>query len=263
MSVSRYLKRLDASIDDKMKVVQLIPDDAEYVLDVGCASGHVTGAMANMRPDTHFHGIDVSLPYVGMAHNQVVQENVSFSRNWLSDLHDYGTKYDCITFMSVAHEVYSYGEGITSVLKLLCDAYELLNPGGVIIVRDMLRPDNKSEMDDRLELFGKLDSMRDLDPLLVEYDERWGLHTRGIKAFNDLLLHLLYRDNWHNEIRENYMFWTAEDYAKFAKHILGMEIVAYDCYLLDYVRERWRKEFWLNQMQMSNLYSTGVVAFQK
>lgn len=263
MSVQRYLKRMDESIDDKMKVVKVIPKDAEYVLDVGCASGHVTGAMANIRPDTHFHGIDIELPLVGMAHNQVVQENVSFSNNWLSDLHKYKTKYDAITFMSSLHEFYSYGEGVTSVVKALCDAYELLQPDGVLIIRDMIRPNNKSDMGDRLQLYDKLDSQPAVAPYLVDYDNKWDLHHSGMLSLNDFLLHMLYQDNWSNEIREKYMFWTAEQYGQFGKHVLGMDVRAFDCYLLDYVAERWKKELWLNQMEMSDLYSTGVVALRK
>lgn len=266
MSVKRYLDRMDASIEDKMKVVQLIPDDAEYVLDVGCASGHVTSHMANMRPDTYFQGIDVQLPFIGMARGEVDGNrlgNVGFSQNWLSDLHDYKTKYDAITFMSSLHEIYSYGKGLTSVLKALCDAYELLQPDGILIIRDMLRPDNKSDMGDRLELFGKLDSQKHIASYLADYDQKRDLHSGGIKRFNDFMLHLLYQENWANEVREDYMFWTADDYGKFGKHVLGMDVEAFDCYLLDYVAERWRKELWLNQMEMSNLYSTGVVALRK
>lgn len=262
LSVQRYLKRMDASLDDKMKVVQLIPKDAEYVLDVGCASGHVTGAMASTMPGTHFHGIDVNLQFVGMA-QKVVQDNASFSHNWLSDLHEYGTKYDAITFMSSLHEFYSYGKGVTSVIKALCDAYELLQPDGVLIIRDMLRPDNKSDMGDRIQLFNKIESQEHVASFIADYDQKRDIHSGGIKKLNDLMLHLLYQDNWHNEVREDYMFWTADDYAKFGKHVLGMDVEMFDCYLLDYVKDRWRRELWLNEMEMSNLYSTGVVALRK
>ena len=37
-----------------------------------------------------------------------------------------------VVFCSVLHEFYTYGEGISSVLKALADAHELLRPGGVI-----------------------------------------------------------------------------------------------------------------------------------
>lgn len=261
MSVNRYLKRMDASMDDKMKVLQFIPDDAQYVLDVGCASGHVTRGMANLRPSTYFHGVEVSLPFVGMANAENDASNVGFSRNWLSDLHSYGTQYDAITFMSVLHEFYSYGEGVTSVVKALCDAYELLNYGGVLIIRDMLRPDNKSNMGDRIQLVNKLDGIPNVKSWLSDYDLKMDLHT-GIQGLNDFLLHMLYTDNWANEIRERYMFWSAQDYVNFAQY-LNLDVEAVDCYLLDYVSDRWKKELWLNQMELSNLYSTGIVVLRK
>ena len=263
MSVQRYLKRLDGSLDDKAAVVQFIPRDAEYVLDVGCASGHVTGAMAAIREDVHFHGIDVELPFVGMAQNQAIRENTSFSHNWLSDLQKYNTKYDAITFMSVLHEFYSYGKGITSVVKALCDAYELLNPEGVIIIRDMMRPNTQMDTHTATSILGKIEGQIKVADKVHDYNSRWGF-IDGIRSVNDCMLHLLYQDNWHNEIREKYMFWTAEEYINFGTKTLGMELVEGSAvYLLDYVRERWRKELWLNQMELDSLYSTGVVALRK
>ena len=266
MSVARYLKRMDDSIEDKMRVINAIPKDAEYVLDVGCAAGHVTAHMANLRPQTYFHGIDVELPFVGMANAErdtLKTNNVGFSHNWLSDLHEYRTRYDAITFMSVMHEIYSYGKGVTSVVKALCDAYELLNPDGVIIIRDMLRPEmGLGDPDTRMRLYDKLNSQPEIAGLMQQYDSVWDIH-RGMPALNDFLLHYLYADNWANEIRENYMFWSAQDYIGIGRVVLQMEPVLLDCYLLEYVENRWRKELWLNQMEISDLYSTGVVVLRK
>lgn len=263
MSVSRYLKRMDESVDDKLKVLQLLPDDAEYVLDVGCAAGAVTAHMANLRQGIHFHGIDVELPFVGMAQNHNSVGNLSFSHNWLSDLHQYDTKYDAITFMSVLHEFYSYGKGLTSVVKALCDAHELLKPGGRIIIRDMLRPKNDTNLMESMDIFDKLSKLTNVNDCLWEYQQRYGDISHSINRINDFMLHLLYRDNWEHELREDYMFWTVDDYNKFLHHVLGLEYVHSESYLLDYTKERWRKELWMNNIQMDNLYSTGLVAFEK
>lgn len=267
MSVQRYLERMDASIEDKMRVINAIPKDAEYVLDVGCANGHVTTHMANLRPQTYFHGIDVELPFVGMAQANKIQEgigNVGFSHNWLSDLHDYRTRYDVITMLSVNHEVYSYGKGITSVVKLLCDAHELLNDGGLIIIRDALRPrrDDMS-MEERMNLHDKLSSISTIEQWLTAYQAERGMTYLSAAKLNDFLLHMLYTDNWDHEMQEDYMFWSAQDYIGFAQIVLNMEPLLADCYLLDYVKERWKRDLWLNDMELSNLYSTGIVVLRK
>jgi SAM-dependent methyltransferase len=253
---------MDASIDDKLRVLNVIPHEAEYILDVGCASGHVTAEMARQRPRSHFHGIDVELPFVGMAQSQPSKPaNVSYSHNWLSDLHQYKTRYDVIMFMSVLHEFYSYGKGITSVVKALCDAYELLNPGGMLIIRDMLRPDNVSNIPDRMTLTEKIASVVDVRTW-YDYDEHYIVSAGNIMKVNDLLLHLLYQDNWDNEVEETYMFWTVKDYIKFCQQ-LQLDPIAQECYRLEYVEERWKKELWLNQMEIQMMYTTGIIAFQK
>jgi hypothetical protein len=177
-------------------------------------------------------------------------------------LHDYGTKYDAITFMGVLHEVYS-AHGLSSVVKLLCDAHELLNYGGALIIRDMIRPHNSSNMAERMALYNKLESNPNVYPWLTDYQSQREMVYMNIESINDFLLHMLYTDNWANEIQERYMFWTAEEYMDFGR-MLGMELVdSSQCYLLDYVKEQWRRELWLNDMEMSSLYSTGVVALRK
>lgn len=50
-------------------------------------------------------------------------------------------RYDVVTFMSVLHEFYTYGEGTSSVVKALSDAHEILKNNGRIILRDMILPE--------------------------------------------------------------------------------------------------------------------------
>ena len=47
-------------------------------------------------------------------------------------------RFDAVLFSSVLHEFFAYGEGVSSVLKALADAHELLRPSGVIVIRDMI-----------------------------------------------------------------------------------------------------------------------------
>jgi hypothetical protein len=145
----------------------------------------------------------------------------------------------------------------------LCDAHELLNYGGALIIRDMIRPHNSSNMAERMALYNKLESNPNVYPWLTDYQSQREMVYMNIESINDFLLHMLYTDNWANEIQERYMFWTAEEYMDFGR-MLGMELVdSSQCYLLDYVKEQWRRELWLNDMEMSSLYSTGVVALRK
>lgn len=256
---------MDASMEDKLRVLHFIPEDAELVLDVGCASGHITKQLAANRRNTHFHGIDVNLPFIGMAQQASAAvpntPNSSFSHNWLSDLHQYDTKYDAITFMSVLHEFYSSGQGITSVIKALCDAHELLKPGGVLIIRDMLR--GAKAVDDVQAIADKIRKVPQSEIYIKDYEEKQQPFDLNSTTLNDFLLHLLYIDNWENEVKERYMFWGVREYLQFGNVALGMEMVGFDAYLLGYVKEQWKRLAWLNEMEMSRLYSTGMVALRK
>lgn len=268
MSFQRYLKRMDGSIEDKIQVVQLIPENAEYILDVGCAAGGVTAQLAMQLPDSHFHGIDVSLPFIGMAQtNKNLQDNVSFSHNWLSDLHQYGTKYDCIMFMSVLHEIFSYGQGSSSIVKVLADAYELLKPGGRIIIRDMLRETNQTTGNELMGLIHLRDKLLSLDKYreyVIEYEQvRQEQVSNNVALANDFLLHTLYLDNWQNEIKEFYTCWDIRAYGKYLGDILNMELVSGHTYLLDYVKGVWKKELWLNDEEIHPFISTGVVCAER
>jgi SAM-dependent methyltransferase len=267
MSVQRYLKRMDASIDDKLKVVEYIPEDADYVLDVGCAAGGVTRRIAQaVAPDNiHVHGIDINLPFVGMAQQTSAAApntpNVSFSHNWLSDLLKYDTKYDAVLFMSVLHEFYSSG-GTTAVVKALSDAHDLLKPGGRIIIRDMIRPDNALHysLDVGRDRFNIMQKWSDLSGLIASFELQRGGINQDVTKMNELLLHLLYSDNWSAEMKETYLFWSHKDYAAFLGTVLGMHHIRSISYLTDYVRDKWERMGVENDVKY---YSNGIVVYER
>jgi 2-polyprenyl-3-methyl-5-hydroxy-6-metoxy-1,4-benzoquinol methylase len=141
-----YLRRLGGSIRDKLRVVEFIPKVERHVLDVGCADGMVTKAMALERPEMEFLGVDLSYSSIHNALRSELPENADFKRGYLRDLLMEPDRYDAVTFISVLHEFFSYGQGISSVVKALAEAHELLRPGGVVIIRDMIFHDYAHQM---------------------------------------------------------------------------------------------------------------------
>jgi len=54
-----YLARMAKPLREKMRVARYINAEARNVLDVGCADGSVTLALAALNPEKRFLGIDL------------------------------------------------------------------------------------------------------------------------------------------------------------------------------------------------------------
>ena len=64
---SRYLKRLTASLRQKIIIVRYIPKNTKLILDVGCADGAVTLEIARMFPKAKVLGIDLNRHFIQRA----------------------------------------------------------------------------------------------------------------------------------------------------------------------------------------------------
>src|SRR3989344_6290206 len=140
-NASGYLARMAKPLQEKLRVARYFPRDAKTVVDVGCADGTVTLALARLFPHIRFLGVDLDKGFIVRAQERAQKEgvsNVGFERIYLRDLLARPEKFDAVLFISVLHEFHTYGEGISSVLKALSDAHELLRIGGEIVIRDMI-----------------------------------------------------------------------------------------------------------------------------
>ncbi len=135
-----YLARMGASVCEKARIANYIPASASSILDVGCADGTITRILAEALPRTHFLGIDLDRSFIERAQveHRDLSDRLSFEAVYLRDLLVRRERYDAITFVSVLHEFFSYGQGKSSILKALADAHEILRPGGEIVIRDMI-----------------------------------------------------------------------------------------------------------------------------
>lgn len=260
-----YLERMAKPLQEKLRVTEFIPANASCILDVGCADGAVTITMAKLYPHIQFHGIDLDEDFLRQARETAAEEgvqNVQFECLYLRDLLVREQRYDSVTFISVLHEFYSYGEGISSVLKALADAEELLVSGGDIVIRDMIlfeytkrtnflthsivekiaaTPERAKQVEDFSKFFG---------PLQSTY------------AINHFLLKYMYTENWERECQEHYVPVTFEQYVR-CFELLGMELVLQDQHLISYLREKWVADFGLSQNEIDPLKSTGFLVARK
>ncbi len=252
-------------LGDKIRVAKYIPKHAKLVLDVGCANGAVTLALAEIFPKIKFLGIDLNEHFLNRASEEARAKklkNVRFEKIYLRDLLACSEKFDAVSFVSVLHEFFTYGEGISSVLKALADAHELLRPGGEIIVRDMILEEYaKHTAFGVADNLNKISRRKNLLKMKKDFEQRFG-KIKNIYRLNHFLLKYMYKENWTRESKENYVPVTFEEYENIFK-LLGMELQFKDSYLLPYLKTKWQKDFGLSDEEISPLKSTGLLVARK
>ncbi|MCH7598101.1 class I SAM-dependent methyltransferase [Patescibacteria group bacterium] len=261
---NRYLERLSAPLQEKMIIARYVPPKTRSILDVGCADGTVTMHLAQLFPEANVIGIDLNKNFVDRAEAKVREDgvkNIRFERIYLRDLLAREDRYEIITFVSVLHEFFSRGEGISSVVKAIADAHELLVPGGRIIIRDMAAPEYFKKMRTVDALHKKIVSKEKAVPYFESFQKKYG-PTDNLLALNHFLLKYPYMDNWEYEMEENYLGVTVEEYEQ-AFALLGMQTLHAKAYLIPFLREMWEREFGLSEKELDELVSTALLVGEK
>lgn len=134
---SEYAESLEAGAPDKARLFRpwIRPG---RILDVGTGPGGVAARIAIGRPESEVVGIDRSTEMLRVArerHGGLA--NLRFRPGLAAD--EAERPVSTVLFSSVLHEVFS-GRG--SVRRTLEVAFRNLRPGGRIIVRDFVRPEN-------------------------------------------------------------------------------------------------------------------------
>jgi SAM-dependent methyltransferase len=261
---STYLARLRAGLHDKLRVERYLPPQATRILDVGCADGALCLAMAPHRPETSFTGIDLEPTFIGRASAQAADlglGNARFEAAYLRQLLARPERFDAIIFASVLHEFYQYGEGLSSIIKALADAHELLRPGGAIIVRDMIPAAYMTTATLRCPSIREAIARSPHAAALLDFERVWGPATTQ-RALMHLLLKYPWQDNWARELPEHYVPVTLEEYTQMFA-LLGLTVQTEETYCLPYWRERWARECGLSDDDIAVLRSTALLVAEK
>jgi SAM-dependent methyltransferase len=257
-----YLERMAKPLEEKLKIAWYIPAGAKYVLDVGCADGTVTAAMAKYFNQVQFLGIDLNSEFIALARKQWGGiPNLNFEHVNLWELLNRPQRYNAVIFCSVLHELYSYGQGMTSVFKALANANELLIPRGRIIIRDMILDEITKKpgrgVEDMLEkvlLNSYHREIRDFVGWFGPFD--------SIYQLNHFLLKYMYAENWDREGPENYVPVTAQNYLTMFK-LFNMRVLKQRQYLIPYLKDKWERDFKLTTNELKKLKSTTILVAEK
>lgn len=256
-----YLERMSKPLQEKLKVAKYIPKGAKTVLDVGCADGTVTLALAEMFPDIDFVGIDLNKEFVDKANQKAKDiKNVKFENIYLREKLANPERFDAVLFCSVLHEFFSYGEGISTIVKALSDAHEILNENGVLIIRDMIFYNYEYSSD--LWLSQMKDKVQGKEgEALADFEKIFG-PVKNIASLNHFLLKYMYKDNWARESKENYVPVSFEKYDQIFS-LLGMTVLFQRSSTIPYLKEKWSNDFGFTLEELEGLRSTGIIAVKK
>jgi ubiquinone/menaquinone biosynthesis C-methylase UbiE len=261
-----YLERMDASLLEKLRIAIGIPKGALSGLDVGCANGTTTIALAKLFPHMEWVGVDIDEAFIEIAKRKAQEEGVTNVRFVCSRLHDLQwpvkEQFDVVIFCSVLHEFFSYGYGISSVTDAIGDAQKLLRVGGVVIIRDMLLDQYSTTATMLLPTFSKkIGGKAHLLPQLADFVRTYGEFDSHAK-WNHFALKYLYKDNWSRELGEDYTAVTIQQ-MKMALALHGFSVEYVSSSVLPFLDALWRKDFGLTDEEVRAFLSTTIMIGKK
>src|SRR6478736_7962343 len=120
------------------------------IVDEGCADGALLAEISRDYPDSDLFGIDLSAEFASRFQERQRAGEFGgayvhfFHRNLLDSLFE-AESIDTTICNSTLHELWSYGEGEKSVRVYLAEKFRQLRPGGRLIIRDVVGPDDANQ----------------------------------------------------------------------------------------------------------------------
>lgn len=143
----QYYERMATSLNDKLRMLDFLPpvteDYAPHVLDVGAGGGELTGALLDLG--YRVTAVDPDRESFRHLHRTYRDATVDFL--YAHEVGEYSERFDAVLASSVMHEVYSYRDplgvyGFQAIDQTLGAFHHVLNPGGVLVIRDGVKPDD-------------------------------------------------------------------------------------------------------------------------
>ncbi len=149
---TRYFERMAASLGDKMKIIENLPpvtaDYSPRVLDVGAGGGEFSHALEELGYTVT--ALDASDDAIMRMREKFPElTTVHMLANESEELGE--AIFDAVVCSSILHEVFSYGDtfrkkGDINSLRAALEAFtKILKPGGVLVIRDGVKPENWAE----------------------------------------------------------------------------------------------------------------------
>lgn len=249
---ARYLSSMDASMRQKVALTAAHLLSQGKVADMGMGSGTGSHALAALYPGLQVVGVDIDPHTVELARERYRLPNLGFAVGDIAERVFAPESLDGILDSSVLHHVTSFGGyRHENAARALERQVEQLRPGGVLVVRDFVAPDDAevwlelpaddgddSDLPERCstaQLFERFArefrslssrpgfSFRRVEaPGLEPARRRYAVSQRHAAEF---ILRKDYRADWVAEVKEEYTYFTQRRFeALFAA--LGLRLLA-------------------------------------
>ncbi|MDO7907462.1 class I SAM-dependent methyltransferase [Paenibacillus sp. JX-17] len=243
-----YLADMNRSADYKKVILNYIV--GQQVLDIGPGGGVLLDLIEEERPELKPVGIDISTNVIEALERKKELEGHQWEvmKGDALQLEEYVKtgSIDTVIFSSILHELYSYIEqdgsrfNLKTVADALRSAYQVLSPGGRIIIRDGIMTEPVEQMrrirfleEDGMEWFHRYSE--DFKGRAIRYKQL--NDTEVLMPVNDAM-EFLYTYTWGeeayvHEVQEQFGYVTPSQYTDLIHDTLGNEafIRVFDHYL--------------------------------
>ena len=239
----KYLKTMnDVTSSTKDSIIDYVV--GESVVDVGSGGGILLDKLEKSYPDKKVIGTDISANVIETLNQKKNRDGHKWEvqvHNFVDDTMD--PKVGSIIFSSILHEIYSYTETdngrfeIDSVKKALRNAYDSLNKGGRIIIRDGVKTTGSYPLSIRFKTAAGLDFfknyMNDFKGLkdIPEEKKVYSIDEKTLTVTGDVnfIREFLYTYTWGaesyaHEVQEQFGYFTLSEYKEFFNE-LGAKII--------------------------------------
>ena len=131
------------------------------ILDVGTGTARIPIEVARLDPGARLLAIDLSMPMIEIAERNIgsagLKERISLKKVDAKGLADPDGSYEAVISNSIVHH-------IPDPRMALAEMARLVEPGGTLFCRDLVRPDTETDVESLVERYagGEAGSGRDL-----------------------------------------------------------------------------------------------------
>jgi ubiquinone/menaquinone biosynthesis C-methylase UbiE len=275
---TNYLSAMDAVSVEKVASSSVFydPTPGNIIVDVGMASGTSSSILAHLFPNLKIIGVDINPKMVEIASQTYQLPNLEFRMDDGEKLTTFESNtisgfFNC----SAIHHITSFnGYEPYRAFSTIKRQAELLKTGGIIVVRDFVKP---PEMEVILELseIAEKDTPSDAELLISFSQTARSLANQNEKGFplkeikrahkNTKRFQLYFADavefirrkdyyhNWEVELQEEYGYFTQNEFENIFANLGLRVVVSYPIYNPWIVRNRYKAKFTLYDKNLNDI----------